>query len=106
MYFYIIQLFDHKYKEDIILALTSANIMRGTYIEGENYDNILNNEFPIFTGFFKTKKFKERVSSLFFGIIDEKETIGNVKKLLIDSGIENEDDDIYRIILLKEEKII
>ena len=103
MYFYIIQLFDIKYKEDIILALTSANVMRGTYIEGENYDHILNNEFPLFTGFFKTKELKERISSLFFGIVKDKNTLKNVIQLLKDAGIENKDDEIYRIILLKSE---
>ncbi len=103
MYFYIIQLFDYKYKEDIILALTSAGVMRGTYIEGENYDNLLNNEFHIFTGFFKTKELKERTSALFFGIVEEKKTIDNVRKLLEDAGIENENDGIFSIILLKSE---
>jgi hypothetical protein len=104
MYFYIIQLFNYTYKEDIILALTSAGVMQGTYIEGENYDNFLSKEFPIFTGLFKTQREKERASALFFGMVDDKKVIQNVEKLLHDSGIENTKSEIYRIILLKGEK--
>jgi hypothetical protein len=103
MYFYIIQLFDYTYKEDILLALTSAGVMQGTYIEGENYDNILNNEFPLFTGLFKTKDLKERITSLFFGMVKDKKVMSNVEKLLHDAGIENKSDAIYRILVLKGE---
>lgn len=101
MYFYILQLFNHNYKEDIILALTSAGVMKGTYIEGENYDNFLTKEFPIFTGLFKTQEHKERISALFFGMVEEKKVMNNVVKLLDDSGIDNNDNQVYQLIMLK-----
>jgi len=105
MYFYVIQLFDFSYKEDIILALISAGIERGTYVEGRNIDNILNTEFPIFTGFFKTREEKERVSSLFFGMVEKKERITSVLDVLKQAGIENDDREIFRIIIIECEEI-
>ncbi len=101
MYFYIIQLFDFKYKDDIILALTSVGIEKGTHLEGENYDYLLKKDFPLFTGFFKTKEDKERISSLFFGMVDAKESIEEIPKLLDKAGIKNKDKENYEIILLK-----
>jgi hypothetical protein len=105
MYFYIIQIFDYKYKDDIILSLTSAGVMNGTYLEGENYDNMLNNNFPIFTGFFKTKESKKQISSLFFGTVEKKKVLFDVDKLLKDSGIENKNNKLYKIIVFKGENI-
>ncbi len=103
MYFYILQLFNHEYKEDIILALTSAGVMKGTYVEGENYDNFLTKEFPLFTGLFKTQEDKERISALFFGMVEKKKVMESVVKLLDDSGIDNSDNRIYQLIMLKGE---
>jgi hypothetical protein len=106
MFFYIIQLFDIEYKDDMILALTSAGIMRGTYMEGENLDHLLNQDFPIFKGFFKMKEDKERISSLFFGFTEKRETLTDMVKVLKDAGIDNEKKEIFHIMALSGEEII
>lgn len=105
MFFYIIQVFDFSYKDDIVLGLISADIHRGTFIEGKNIENLLNQDFPLFKGFFKMKEDKEIVSALFFGMCKEKKKIENLIKVLKQSGIENKDNKIYRIILLPGEEI-
>lgn len=105
MYFYVIQVFDNSYKEDIILAMTTAGIMQGTYVEGENLDNLLNNDFPIFTGFFKTQANKERISSLFFGLVDDKETVESVCQVMKDAGIDNESGEVFRALVVAGEQI-
>lgn len=106
MYFYIIQLFDVKYKDDMILALTSAGVMKATYLEGENLDHLLNQDFPIFKGFFKMKEDKERVSSIFFGMTENRETIENVVKVLKEAGIDNSREEVYHILILNGEQLI
>jgi len=103
MFFYIIQLFDERYRDDIVLALTSAGIMKGTYVEGNNLDRVLDSDFPIFTGFFRTRDDKERRSLLFFGTVNKKEKIQSVVDLLKDAGIKNEDDELFRVVLLQGE---
>lgn len=100
MLFYIIQLFDINYKDDMLLAMTSVGIMRGTYVEGSNLDSLLDQEFPIFRGFFKTKEDKERACSLFFGMVDSETKLINLRQLLLDSGIEGNTDDIFQIMVI------
>lgn len=105
MYFYVIQVFDNSYKDDIVLAMTSAGILQGTHVEGENLDNLLNNDFPIFTGFFKTRDSKERISSLFFGIVEQKETVVNVCRVMEDAGIDNTEKEVFRAIVVPGEQV-
>lgn len=100
MFFYIIQLFDINYKDDMLLAMTSVGIMRGTYVEGSNLDSLLGQDFPIFRGFFKTKEDKEKASSLFFGLVDSEEKLTHLRQLLLDSGIEGDTDDIFQIMVM------
>lgn len=99
MKFYVIQLFQNEYKEDIILAMTSANIMQGTCLDGDNLDYILNQDFPIFTSLFKMKEDKERASSIFFGFSEE-ETLKEFRQLLDAAGIDNKNNEVFRIGLM------
>lgn len=105
MFLYIIQVFDFSYKDDIVLGLISAGIERGTFVEGKNIENLLNQEFPLFKGFFKMKEDKEIASALFFGICKEREKIKNLVEVLKQSGIENKNNEIYRIIIIPGEEI-
>ena len=105
MFFYIIQLFNETYRDDIVLALTSAGIMKGTYVEGNNLDRVLDSDLPIFTGFFRTRDDKERRSLLFFGTVEDRAKIQGVVDLLKDAGVENDEEEIFRVILLQGETV-
>lgn len=106
MLFYIIQLFDLDYKDDMILGMTTAGILKGTYLEGENLDHMLNQDFPIFKGFFKTKEDKERASALFFGTTESKESLENLAQVMKDAGIENTDGEVFHIMSFAGDEII
>lgn len=105
MIFYVIQLFNVEYKDDMILAMTSAGLLQGTCVEGDNLDKLLNNDFPIFKGLFKMKEDKELASFIFFGF-SKRENIEGLSQVLKDAGIENsEDEQIYKIAAIQAEEI-
>ena len=71
MYLYVLQLFKIEYRDDILLAMTSAGIKRATVLEGTNFDRILEQEYPLFTGLFRGPEDRARFSHLVFGMVDE-----------------------------------
>lgn len=103
MFFYVLQLFDTDYSEDILLALTSAGVKRATIIDGTNFDKVLENEFPLFTGLFRGEDDRERFSQLIFGMVDDEEILDGVVTVLRQAGIKNEKKEIYRLAAMKGE---
>ena len=103
MFFYVLQVFDTDYREDILLALTSAGVKRATVIDGTNFDKVLENEFPLFTGLFRGEDDRERFSQLIFGLIDDEEVLSSVVKVLKQAGITNGEKEIYRLAVMKGE---
>ncbi len=106
MFFLIIQLFKIEYKEDVILALTSCGIQRGSIIEGQNLDKVLQRDFPLFTGFVKTEDEKERYSFLITTLVEKKEKVDELVELLKEADIDVQRENILRIILLPVEYIV
>ena len=104
MFFYVLQLFDTSYHEDMLLALTSAGVKRATIVEGTNFDKTLENEFPLFTGLFRGEDDRERFSQLIFGMAEQEELLDGVVKVLRQAGITNEKKEIYRLIVMKGEQ--
>ena len=51
---------DNFYKDDILMALESADISKASIMEGINLDNALTRNLEIFKGFFWGKRGKER----------------------------------------------
>jgi len=100
MYLLIIQLFKQEYKEDIFLAFTSCGIKKASFFEGYNLDKVLQEDFSLFKGIIKSKEEKERFSILITGIVDNKETANEFLQILKDSGIDLNNEDILRLILL------
>ena len=98
---YFIHLYDINYKEDIILALTSAGLSKIIFLEGTNGARLLETQLPIFTGFFRSSEEKEKVNGLFIGMIDGKDKLEAIKKLLKDSGVENKNNDVYQIFYIE-----
>ncbi len=100
MYYLIIQLFKHEYKEDLFLAFTSCGIKKATFIEGFNLDKILQDEFSLFKGIIPSKEQMERYSIIVHAIVEDKESVKELVDLLKESGIDLDKEDIMRIILL------
>ena len=106
MFFLIIQLFKIEYKEDIILALTSCGIQKGSILEGQNLDKVLQRDFPLFTGFIKSEDEKERYSFLITTLIEKKEKVNELIELLQEADIDIQKENILRMILLPVEYVV
>jgi hypothetical protein len=100
MFLYVLQLFDTDYREDILLGLTSVGIKQATVLEGTKLDNLLEQRFPVFTGLFRAPEDRERFSELIIGLVEEEQSIENLVSVLKEAGIENQEHQIYRLILL------
>jgi hypothetical protein len=101
MFLYVLQLFKIEYREDMLLAMTSAGIKHATVIEGTNYDKILETEFPLFKGLFRGPEDRERFSQLVFGMVDDLKILRTFIEVLKQAGIANEREEIYRLIALE-----
>jgi len=100
MYYLIIHLFKHEYKEDIFLAFTSCGIKNATFVEGFNLDKVLQEEFSLFKGIIPSKKHMERYSILIHAVVEKKENVKELIDLLKDSGIDLDNEEVMRIILI------
>lgn len=106
MFFLIIQLFKIEYKEDVLLALTSCGIKKGSIFEGQNLDKILERDFPLFTGLIKSEDEKERYSILITAVVEKKEKVHELILLLKEADIDIKKEDILRLILLPIEYVV
>jgi hypothetical protein len=105
MYLYVLQLFNIDYRDDILLAMTSAGIKHATVLEGTNFDRILEQEFPLFTGLFRAPEDRARYSQLVFGMVEELEVLKSLVEVLQQAGIDNRKEEIYRLITLEGERL-
>ena len=101
MFLYVLQLFKIEYREDILLAMTSAGIKRATVVEGTNFDKILEQEFPLFTGLFKGPEDRARYSHLVFGMVEDAAVLEGLVDVLRQAGIDNAGEEIYRLLVLE-----
>lgn len=106
MYYLIIQLFKTEYKEDLLLALTSCGIEKGSLFEGQNLDKVLQRDYPLFTGFVRSEDERERYAVLVSTVVDKKERVDELIALLKEADIDIRKEEILRIILLPTERIL
>lgn len=104
MKLYILQLFDIQYKDDILLALTTANITAATVVEGLTVHNLLDQDFPLFSGLFRSQRERERYSQVFVGTVSEDEAIDSLLELLSQAGIDNSQEQVFRLVTVPAEK--
>jgi hypothetical protein len=100
MYFLIIQLFKTEYKEDILLAMTTCGISKGNLFEGQNIDNILEQDVPIFAGLINPESQRARQTIMITAVLDKKERMEMLIQLLEEAGIEVASGEILKTILL------
>ena len=106
MFFMVIQLFRIEYKEDVLLALTSCGIRKGSIFEGQNLDKLLQRDYPLFTGLIKSEDEKERYSYLITTIVEKKDKVNELIGLLKEADIDIKQENILRLILLPVEYVI
>ncbi|NQT25647.1 hypothetical protein HQ585_09850 [candidate division KSB1 bacterium] len=106
MYYLIIQLFKTEYKEDLLLALTSCGIEKGSLFEGQNLDKLLQRDYPLFTGFVRSEDERERFSALVTAVVDRKERVDELIALLKEADIDIRKEEILRIVLLPAHRIL
>jgi hypothetical protein len=100
MYYLIIQLFKTEYKEDVLLAMTSCGIQKGSAYEGQNLDHAMAQEFPLFTGLIKSDGERERYSLLISTVVDKKERVRELIHLLKEADIDVIHEKILRVIMI------
>lgn len=105
MYLYVLQLFNIDYRDDILLAMTSAGIKKATVIEGTNFDKLLEQEFPLFTGLFRGPEDRARFSHLVFGMVDALEVLQGFVDVLDQAGVDNRKEEIYRLLVLEGRRL-
>jgi hypothetical protein len=103
MYFLIIQLFKTEYKEDVLLAMTTCGISKGNMFEGQNIDNILEQDVPIFAGLINPESERARQTIMITAVLDKKDRMQMLMQLLEEAGIEIASGEILKTILLPVE---
>ncbi|MBN2416687.1 hypothetical protein JXO52_12645 [bacterium] len=106
MYFLIIQLFKTEYKDDLLLALKTCGINSGCTFEGENLENALEHDYPLFKGLIHAAHERERHCLLITTIVEDHGTVNNLTSLLADADINIKNDTILRIVLLPAHRLI
>ena len=89
MYYLNIQLFKSEFKEDLLLALTSCGIEKGSLFEGQNLDNVMQRDYPLFSGFVKTDDERERYSMLVTAVVEKKESVQELVEILREAASGN-----------------
>lgn len=105
MYFLIIQLFRVEYKEDLLLALTSCGIRKGSTFEGTNLDKALERDFPLFTGLVRSEDDQERYALLITAVVENKSKVRELIHLLEEADIDIKKESILRMILLPADMV-
>ena len=100
MYFLFMKIINVDYKEDIFLALESAEITKASYIEARNLEKSLTNELPLFKGFFTTDEEKEKQVIIVTALVNEKEQVDEFIDTLEASGLNIREEEIFRLALM------
>jgi hypothetical protein len=102
-YFLYIKIMDNFYKDDILMALESADISKASMMEGINLDNALTRNLEIFKGFFSEQVQEEKKIIIINALVDNKEKIFDFINLLKESGIDFQDKELLRVLVWETE---
>ncbi len=106
MYFLYIKIIDIDYKEDVFLALESADISKASYVEGVNLDNALTRDLPLFKGFFKSEDDKAKQVYIVNALVESKDQISEFLNLLKESGLDYSSEGVLRVLAWPVEVLI
>jgi len=100
MYFVFIKVFKIEYKEDIILALQSVGVNKGSYYSSFNLDNTLSDDLSVYTTFFKTEEDRAKEQLIMTTLMEDKKTAKQFLENLRESGLSIDEDEILRLVLI------
>jgi hypothetical protein len=103
MYFLFIKIVDVDYKEDVTMALESVGITKASYIESWNLEKSMTDEILLFTGFFQREKTGQQV--IITALADEKDQARRLLETLRVAGLDIDNKEILRIILMPVEMV-
>jgi len=106
MLYLIIQLFEEKYQEEVLLALTSVGIERATLSEGLNLQNVVTAEIPVFAGFKADPGRGSRFCKIITAAVDSEKVVDEFLSALKMGGIDFLKENLGVIILLPVNKIL
>lgn len=98
MHYLYVKIIDIDYKEDILLALESVEIEKGSYVEGTNLDNALTRELPLFKGFFQSEEEKTKQVILVSALIKYERQANEFVRMLRESGLDIDSGKIVRVL--------
>ncbi len=98
MYFLFIKIVDINYKEDVTMALESVGVTKASYIESWNLEKSFSDEITLFTGFFQGENRGQQV--IVTALVDEKEQVTSLLDTLRVAGLDIDNEEILRIILM------
>lgn len=100
MYYLILQILNIDYKEDIMLALQSVGLQKGTSLDAVNLDSPLSMDLPMFTGFFRTEDDKARQVQLITAYLEDTSQARDILKNLRQAGIDIDKEEILHLAVL------
>lgn len=100
MQFLFIKVMERSYKNDIFLALQSAEIYKASYYEAQNLDAVFTDEIPILNGLFSSRDDEESKILIITAVIHEKKQIEDFIKILEESGMDIRNKEIIRLMTM------
>ncbi|HID55375.1 TPA: hypothetical protein EYP37_02510 [Candidatus Poribacteria bacterium] len=97
MYYLIIHLYQDRFQDDVMLALTAEGVGDGLIIDAVNMRDVLAFEMPIFAGFRADLSRRKIYAKLILAVVPDEETIDRIAETLKLSGVNIDDPEICRI---------
>ncbi len=100
MYFAFIKVFKIECKEDIILALQSVGVTKGSIYASLNLDKTLKDEETFIASFFRTEEDIAREQFIITTLMEDKKTAEHFLNNLRESGMDIDNEDILRLVVM------
>lgn len=99
----ILHLYQEKYQDDVLMAMTEAGIEETIVLSGESLGHKLAFEMPLFAGFRKSYGSEKGFASVIMAMAED-EQVEFMLEELKNSGIKFKEDKLGSIVLLPVEK--
>ncbi len=103
MYQLTIFLYNERYMEDIMMALTAAGLSSTVVLDGLNMENVLAFNVPVFAGLRAEMSRSPKFCKVILTLVNNKEVIEEIIDSLKEAEVDNKKKKIYRIVATKVE---
>lgn len=100
MFLCIIHLYKIEFKDDVLLALTSCGIQKASVFEGEHLDNVLERDFPLFTGLIRTEQDQAKYAMMISAVIEDTKRAEAFVQMLREADIDVDHEDILQVMVM------